>query len=74
MTIERFKKLKFNRLNILLAILTTLCIFLLYKYDEATKNVEIVKLECELLTLKSNNKVIENSVIDLTRVQKSTTD
>lgn len=65
---------KSNRMNILVGILVALCIFLLYKYDDATKNIEVVKLECELFTLKSNNKIIENNIVELTRIQKSLDD
>ena len=50
---------------VLLLVIATL----FYRYDRAVKQVEIVKLQCELATVQSNNAIIKNNIIELNRIK-----
>ena len=52
--------------NVVLVLLATT---LFYKYDKTVKQVEVVKLQCELSTAQSNNTIIKNNIIELTRIK-----
>ena len=53
-------------INIVLMILVAT---LFYRYDRVVKQVEIVKLQCELTTAQSNNAIIKNNIIELNRIK-----
>ena len=52
--------------NVVLVLLATT---LYYKYDKTVKQVELVKLQCQLSTAQSNNTIIKNNIIELTRIK-----
>jgi len=53
-------------LNIILVMLS---VTLFYKYDKTVKEVELVKLNCELSITESNNDIIKDNIIELTRIK-----